>query len=229
MRILVAGGAGMVGSHLVDALIAGGHHVIVLDNFATGSPQNLAHLVGHDRLELVRADIVQPLEEIDRSLGSIDQIVHLASPASPVAYSRDPVATLMVNAQGTRRLLDLALAHRARFVLASTSEVYGDPKVTPQPESYWGNVNPIGPRACYDEGERFRESLVMTYGRVHGLDVRIARIFIHTGHDQRSTMGGSSPTFVCRPSEENRSRSTVMDARPARSATSTISSVVSLP
>lgn len=195
MTTLVAGGAGMVGSHLVDALIARDHQVIVLDNYTTGSPRNLAHLIGSSQLDLVNADIVQPLEGNSQSFGRVDQIYHLASPASPVAYARDPIATLLVNAEGTRRLLELARAHRTRFVLASTSEVYGDPQVTPQPESYWGNVNPIGPRACYDEGKRFAESLTMTYGRAHGLDVRIARIFNTYGPRSAVDDGRVIPNF----------------------------------
>lgn len=195
MTIVVAGGAGMLGSHLVDWLIARDHHVVVLDNFLTGSPANLAHLTGDERLRVIAADITDPLDELGRSIGPIDRIYHLASPASPIAYARNPIATLMVNAQGTRRLLDLALASDARFLLASTSEVYGDPEVSPQPETYWGNVNPIGPRACYDEGKRFAESLTTTYGRVHGLDVRIARIFNTYGPRSAIDDGRVIPNF----------------------------------
>lgn len=195
MNVLVAGGAGMVGSHLVDALIARGDHVHVLDNFATGSPRNLAHLAGNPRLALVAADITSPIPELATGDRQFDRIYHLASPASPVAYARDPIATLMVNALGTRHLLELALPHGARFLLASTSEVYGDPLVVPQPESYWGNVNPTGPRAPYDEGKRFAESLTMSYHRVYDLDVRIARIFNTYGPKSAVDDGRVIPNF----------------------------------
>jgi UDP-glucuronate decarboxylase len=193
MNVLVAGGAGMVGSHLVDALIDRGDRVHVLDNFATGSPRNLSHLVGSANLTLVDADITSPIPAIGTV--RLDRIYHLASPASPVAYARDPIATLMVNALGTRHLLELALQHGARFLLASTSEVYGDPLVVPQPESYWGNVNPTGPRAPYDEGKRFAEALTMSYRRVHELDVRIARIFNTYGPRSAVDDGRVIPNF----------------------------------
>jgi nucleoside-diphosphate-sugar epimerase len=195
MNVLVAGGAGMVGSHLVDALIARGDRVTVVDNFLTGSSRNLAHLRDNRLLALVNADITEPFDNGVLRDDLLDRIYHLASPASPVAYARDPIATLMVNAQGTRHLLELARAHEARFLLASTSEVYGDPLVVPQPESYWGNVNPIGPRASYDQGKRFAESLTMTYHRVHELDIRIARIFNAYGPRSAVDDGRVIPNF----------------------------------
>ena len=195
MNVLVAGGAGMVGSHLVDALIVRGDRVYVVDNFATGSPQNLAHLRENEHLVLVDADITEPFVNSELPWRNLDSIYHLASPASPVAYARDPIATLMVNALGTRRLLELARESTARFLLASTSEVYGDPLVVPQPESYWGNVNPIGPRACYDQGKRFAESLATSYHRVHGIDIRIARIFNTYGPRSAIDDGRVIPNF----------------------------------
>ncbi len=195
MNVLVAGGAGMVGSHLVDGLVARGDQIIVLDNYMTGSPRNLAHLAGVPGLRIVNTNITEPLTEAAADWGKIDQIFHLASPASPVAYAREPIATLMVNALGTKHLLDLAVAQGARFVLASTSEVYGDPLVSPQPETYWGNVNSVGPRACYDEGKRFAESLLVSYQRVYGLDVRIARIFNTYGPRSAVDDGRVIPNF----------------------------------
>lgn len=195
MNVLVAGGAGMVGSHLVDGLVARGDQIIVLDNYMTGSPRNLAHLAGVPGLRIVNTNITEPLTETAADWGKIDQIFHLASPASPVAYAREPIATLMVNALGTKHLLDLAVAQSARFVLASTSEVYGDPLVSPQPETYWGNVNSVGPRACYDEGKRFAESLLVSYQRVYGLDVRIARIFNTYGPRSAVDDGRVIPNF----------------------------------
>jgi len=195
MNVLVAGGAGMVGSHLVDSLVARGDQIIVLDNYMTGSPRNLVHLAGRPGFRLVNANITEQLTDIAADWGSIDQIFHLASPASPVAYAREPIATLMVNALGTKHLLDLAVAQGARFVLASTSEVYGDPLVSPQPETYWGNVNSVGPRACYDEGKRFAESLLVSYQRVYGLDMRIARIFNTYGPRSAVDDGRVIPNF----------------------------------
>lgn len=173
MRILVAGGAGFLGSHLVDALLARGDDVTVWDNFITGSADNLAHLRDTSGFTLVRHDITQPPPDA----GPLDQIYHLASPASPEGYRGHPIATHMTNALGTYHLLELARATGARFLFTSTSEAYGDPTEHPQRETYRGNVNPVGPRSCYDESKRFAESLTIEYWRTHGLDVRVARLF----------------------------------------------------
>jgi UDP-glucuronate decarboxylase len=170
-RILVTGGAGFVGSHLSARLIAEGAQVICLDNFFTGTRENVAPLLGHPRFELVRHDVEQPL-----SL-EVDEIYHLACPASPIHYQRNPVRTVRTAVQGTLNLLDVARESSARILIASTSEIYGDPAMHPQPEGYWGNVNPIGPRACYDEGKRCAEALAVSYARQYGTEVRIARIF----------------------------------------------------
>jgi nucleoside-diphosphate-sugar epimerase len=176
LRVLISGGSGFVGSHLVDALLARGDRVTVVDNFLTGRRQNLGHAIGDPRLTLIEADVVDP--RLPTILdGPYDRVFHLASPASPVGYRRYPLETLRVNSVGTDHLLVVARRDGARFVLASTSEVYGDPLVHPQDERYWGNVNSVGPRSCYDEGKRFAESLAVNYAEVHGDDVRIARIF----------------------------------------------------
>ncbi len=169
----MAGGAGFLGSHLCEALVARGDRVVCLDDLSTGRPENVAHLDGHPDFELVVADVSAgvPVE------GPVDAVCHLASPASPPAYLARPLETLAVGSEGTRRLLDLATEARARFVLASTSEVYGDPEVHPQPESYRGNVDPVGPRSVYDEAKRFAEALTMASRRARGTDVGIARIF----------------------------------------------------
>lgn len=171
LRILVTGGAGFVGSHLVDRLIERGDNVIVVDNFFTGRKDNLAHHLGNPRFELIRHDVVEPI------LLEVDQIYHLACPASPVHYKYNPVKTIKTNVVGTLNMLGLAKRVGARFLLTSTSEVYGDPLQHPQVETYWGNVNPIGVRSCYDEGKRTAETLAMDYHRGAGIEVRIARIF----------------------------------------------------
>ncbi|XP_020202365.1 UDP-glucuronic acid decarboxylase 1 [Cajanus cajan] len=171
LRIVVTGGAGFVGSHLVDKLIARGDDVIVIDNFFTGRKNNLVHLFGNPRFELIRHDVVEPI------LLEVDQIYHLACPASPVHYKYNPVKTIKTNVMGTLNMLGLAKRIGARFLLTSTSEVYGDPLEHPQKETYWGNVNPIGERSCYDEGKRTAETLAMDYHRGAGVEVRIARIF----------------------------------------------------
>lgn len=171
LRVVVTGGAGFVGSHLVDKLIGRGNDVIVIDNFFTGRKENLVHLFGNPRFELIRHDVVDPI------LLEVDQIYHLACPASPVHYKYNPVKTIKTNVMGTLNMLGLAKRIGARFLLTSTSEVYGDPLEHPQKETYWGNVNPIGERSCYDEGKRTAETLAMDYHRGAGVEVRIARIF----------------------------------------------------
>ena len=170
-RILVTGGGGFIGSHLVEALLAGGHDVICLDNFFTGCKANIAHLLREPRFELLRHDVVEPI------LLEVDQIYNLACPASPVHYQYNPVKTVKTNVLGTLNMLGLAKRVKARILQASTSEVYGDPQVHPQPESYWGHVNPIGLRSCYDEGKRLAETLMFDYHRSNGVDIRVARIF----------------------------------------------------
>lgn len=170
-RILVTGGAGFLGSHLCDRLIADGARVICLDNLYTGSLANIAHLRGHERFEFVEHDVIEPYSF------EVDQIYNLACPASPPHYQRDPIFTMKTSVFGAINALELAKRTGARVFQASTSEVYGDPKVHPQPESYWGHVNPIGVRSCYDEGKRAAETLFFDYQRVHGVDIRVARIF----------------------------------------------------
>lgn len=170
-RILVTGGAGFLGSHLCERLVGQGHEVVCLDNFFTGTRENVASLLNHPRFELHRHDVQQPLTM------EVDQIFHLACPASPVHYQRNPVRTIRTSVEGTLNMLDVARECGARMMISSTSEVYGDPAVHPQKEDYWGNVNPIGPRACYDEGKRCAEALAVSYASQYGTQVRIARIF----------------------------------------------------
>ena len=170
-RILVTGGAGFIGSHLVEHLLGRDHDILCLDNYFTGSKVNLLHLRDHPRLEMIRHDVVNPI------MLEVDQVYHLACPASPVHYQYNPVKTIKTNVMGTLNMLGLAKRVKARILLASTSEIYGDPQVHPQPEGYWGNVNPIGIRSCYDEGKRVAETLMMDYHRQNGVDTRIARIF----------------------------------------------------
>jgi UDP-glucuronate decarboxylase len=171
MRILVTGGAGFIGSHLIDRLMADGHEVICLDNFYTGTKLNISKWFGNPNFESIRHDITEPIRL------EVDQIYHLACPASPIHYQSNPIKTTKVSFLGTSNMLGLAKRIRAKFLLASTSEVYGDPTVHPQPEEYFGNVNPIGVRACYDEGKRVAETLCFDYHRQHQLDIRVARIF----------------------------------------------------
>jgi nucleoside-diphosphate-sugar epimerase len=173
MRVLLTGAAGFLGSHLAERLLKEGCEVIGVDNLSTGQRRNLDRLLAHPGFHFLQADVTRPLEVE----GPLDWVLHFASPASPPRYLKLPIATLLVNAEGTRHLLDLALRKGARFFLASTSEVYGDPLVHPQPESYWGNVNPIGPRSIYDEGKRYAEALTTAYYRAYGVPVRIVRIF----------------------------------------------------
>ena len=172
MRVLITGAAGFLGSHLCDRFRQEGHSVVAMDNYITGTPENLAHLLG-DGFELVQHDVT----EYVHVSGELDGVLHFASPASPTDYLELPIQTLKVGSLGTHKVIGLAKAKNARFLLASTSEVYGDPLVHPQPESYWGNVNPIGPRGVYDEAKRFAEALTMAYRRAHGVDTRIVRIF----------------------------------------------------
>jgi dTDP-glucose 4,6-dehydratase len=192
MRILITGGAGFLGSHLSDLLIAKGHHVVCMDNLITGRPENIAHLMGHERFRFIKYNVCDYLH-ID---GPLDAILHFASPASPQDYLELPIATLKVGALGTHKALGLAKAKQARFLLASTSEVYGDPLVNPQPESYWGNVNPISPRGVYDEAKRFAEAITMAYHRYHGLDTRIVRIFNTFGPRMRPHDGRVVSNFI---------------------------------
>jgi UDP-glucuronate decarboxylase len=170
-RILVTGGAGFLGSHLIDRLLTDGHDVICVDNFFTGRKQNIEHLIGHPRFELMRHDVTLPL------FVEVDEIYNLACPASPVHYQRDPVQTTKTSVHGAINMLGLAKRLECRIFQASTSEVYGDPSVHPQTEAYWGNVNPVGPRACYDEGKRCAETLFFDYHRQHNLEIKVGRIF----------------------------------------------------
>ncbi len=172
-RALVTGGAGFLGSHLCDRLLQAGYAVVCIDNLITGSLENVAHLFGQERFRFIKHDVTEYLYVE----GPLDAVLHFASPASPVDYLRLPIQTLKVGSLGTHKALGLAKAKGARFLLASTSEVYGDPQVHPQPEAYWGHVNPVGPRGVYDEAKRFAEALTMAYHRAHGVDTRIARIF----------------------------------------------------
>src|SRR2546428_3271771 len=192
MRVLVTGGAGFLGSHLCDALLALGHHVVCIDNFITGRPENVSHLMGQERFMFVKHNVCDFLH-VD---GPLDAVLHFASPASPQDYLEFPIATLKVGALGTHKALGLAKAKDARFLLASTSEVYGDPLVNPQPESYWGNVNPISPRGVYDEAKRFGEAMTMAYHRYHGVDTAIVRIFNTYGPRMRIRDGRAIPTFL---------------------------------
>ena len=192
MRILVTGAAGFLGSHLCDRLLADGHRVIGMDNYITGTPANLAHLTHHAAFQFVRHDVTTFIE-VD---GPLDGVMHFASPASPVDYLELPIQTLKVGSLGTHKALGLALAKRARFLLASTSEVYGDPLVHPQPEAYWGNVNPVGPRGVYDEAKRYAEALTMAYHRFHEVDTRIVRIFNTYGPRMRLRDGRVVPNFI---------------------------------
>jgi dTDP-glucose 4,6-dehydratase len=191
-RVVITGGAGFVGSHLCDALIARGDEVVAVDNFISGRPQNVAHLETERRFELIEADVSADLPVT----GSVDAVLHFASPASPFEYLAHPIETLDVGSLGTRRALDLARAHGARLLLASTSEIYGEPHVHPQVESYWGNVNPVGPRAVYDEAKRFSETLTMTYHREFGVDVGIVRIFNTYGPRLRPADGRVVSNFL---------------------------------
>jgi dTDP-glucose 4,6-dehydratase len=192
MRILITGGAGFLGSHLCDRFLSEGHSVIAMDNLITGSVRNIEHLAGNERFRFIKQDVTEYLY-VD---GPLDAVLHLASPASPVDYLEYPIQTLKVGALGTHKTLGLALSKKAKFLLASTSEVYGDPQVHPQSEGYWGHVNPIGPRGVYDEAKRFAEALTMAYHRYHKLDTRIARIFNTYGPRMRLDDGRVVPNFI---------------------------------
>ena len=192
MRVVVTGGAGFLGSHLCEQLIRREHEVVAVDNFLTGNPDNVAHLLSEPGFSLVRADVTNYLFVS----GPVDAILHFASPASPLDYLRLPIATLKVGSIGTLHALGLAKDKGARLVLASTSEVYGDPQVHPQPEDYWGHVNPVGPRGVYDEAKRFGEALTIAYRETHGVDTAIVRIFNTFGPRMRPHDGRAIPNFI---------------------------------
>src|SRR5213080_4001276 len=192
MRAVITGGAGFLGSHLCQRLIGLEHEVTCIDNLIMGSMDNVAHLMGHERFTFVKYNVCDYLHVA----GPLDAVMHFASPASPQDYLEFPIATLKVGALGTHKALGLAKAKNARFLLASTSEVYGDPLVSPQAEDYWGNVNPVGPRGVYDEAKRFAEAITMAYHRTHGVDTRIARIFNSFGPSMRIEDGRAIPAFI---------------------------------
>ena len=192
MRILLTGGAGFLGSNLCDLLIGEGHKVVCMDNLITGKKDNIKHLLDNDNFEFIEHDVT---EFIDVK-GEIDYVLHFASPASPVDYLKYPIKTLKVGSLGTHNALGVARKQRAKFLIASTSEVYGDPLVNPQPETYWGNVNPIGPRGVYDEAKRFAEAITLAYHRSHGIDTKIVRIFNTYGPRMRDHDGRAIPNFI---------------------------------
>ena len=192
MRVLITGAAGFLGSHLTDRFLAEGHDVVGVDNFLTGSPDNIAHLLGNEHFEFIQHDVTNFIYVP----GPLDGVLHFASPASPVDYLNFPIQTLKVGSLGSHKALGLAKAKGARFLLASTSEVYGDPQVHPQPESYWGHVNPVGPRGVYDEAKRFAEAMTMAYRRFHQVDTRIVRIFNTYGPRMRQHDGRVVSNFV---------------------------------
>ena len=192
MRAVVTGGAGFLGSYLCERLLADGWQVVCVDNLVTGEAANIAHLRGHKSFESLQHNVSEPLY----MEGPVDAVLHFASPASPVDYADHPIATLKVGTLGTHNMLGLARAKGATFFLASTSEVYGDPKVHPQPETYWGNVNPVGPRAVYDEAKRAAEAFTMAYHRAHGMNTRIVRIFNSYGPRMRTNDGRAVPNFL---------------------------------
>ncbi len=192
MRILLTGGAGFLGSHLAERLLGDGHKVICMDNLITGKKENISHLPASGDFEFVKHDVSKFIMVDEK----IDYVVHFASPASPEDYLKHPIKTLKVGSLGTHNALGVAKEHNAKFFLASTSEVYGDPLVNPQPETYWGNVNPVGPRGCYDEAKRFAEAITLAYHRAQGIDTRIARIFNTYGERMRHHDGRVVPNFI---------------------------------
>lgn len=192
MRIFITGGAGFIGSHLCDYFLARGHQVVAMDNFITGSPDNIAHLKSDSRFEFIEQDVTKFINVP----GPVDAVMHFASPASPKSYLDFPIQTMKVGALGTHNALGVARSKKARFLLASTSEIYGDPLVHPQTETYWGNVNPIGPRGVYDEAKRFAEALTLAYQREHGMETRIVRIFNTYGPRNMLDDGRVVPNFI---------------------------------
>jgi dTDP-glucose 4,6-dehydratase len=214
LRVLITGAAGFLGSHLSERFLAEGYEVVGLDNFITSSPDNISHLLSDDRFSFVQHDVT----EFIYVAGELDGVLHFASPASPADYLNLPIQTLKVGSLGTHKALGLAKAKTARFLLASTSEVYGDPTVHPQPESYWGNVNPVGPRGVYDEAKRFAEALTMAYHRYHGVDTRIVRIFNTYGPRMRPDDGRVISNFIVQ-ALRGQPLSTGTAARRDRSAT----------
>jgi len=191
-RALITGGAGFLGSHLCDLFLARGHEVICMDNFITGNPANVGHLFGHDGFTFIKHDVTTYIH-VD---GPLDYVLHFASPASPIDYLEKPIQTLKVGSLGTHKTLGVAKDKKARYLIASTSEVYGDPLVHPQKEDYWGNVNPVGPRGVYDEAKRFAEAMTMAYQRFHGVETRIVRIFNTYGERMRVNDGRVVPAFI---------------------------------
>lgn len=191
-RVLITGGAGFLGSHLCDKFIGEGYEVVCMDNLITGSPENIAHLIGNPQFRFIHHDVTNFMF-VD---GKLDYILHFASPASPIDYLKFPIQTLKVGSLGTHKALGLAKAKNARFLLASTSEVYGDPLIHPQQEEYWGNVNPVGIRGVYDEAKRFAEAMTMAYNRYHGVETRIVRIFNTYGERMRINDGRAIPAFM---------------------------------
>ena len=191
-RVLITGGAGFLGSHLCERFLGEGYEVICMDNLITGDVKNVEHLFGDPAFHFERRDVTEYVHVV----GKLDAILHFASPASPIDYLELPIQTLKVGSLGTHKVLGLARAKGARFLLASTSEVYGDPLVHPQPESYWGNVNPVGPRGVYDEAKRFAEAMTMAYHRYHGVDTKIVRIFNTYGPRMRLNDGRVVPAFI---------------------------------
>ncbi len=192
MRILITGGAGFLGSHLCDRFLAEGHFVLAVDNLITGNTDNIAHLMGNERFTFVKHNVINYIYV----QGNLDAVLHFASPASPNDYLEHPIHTLKVGSLGTLNAIGLAKSKKARFLLASTSEVYGDPQINPQTEEYWGHVNPIGPRGVYDEAKRFAEAMTMAYHRYHGLETRIVRIFNTYGPRMRLNDGRVVPNFI---------------------------------
>ncbi|MBW7898765.1 UDP-glucuronate decarboxylase [Candidatus Brocadiaceae bacterium B188] len=193
MRTIITGGAGFIGSHLCDYLIEKGHEVVCIDNLLTGKMDNIVHVIGNCQFRFIKHNVSDYIY-VD---GQVDNVLHFASPASPSDYLEFPIQTLKVGSLGTLHSLGLAKAKRARFLLASTSEVYGDPQIHPQPENYWGHVNPVGPRGVYDEAKRFAEAMTMAYHRFHGIDTRIVRIFNTYGPRMRVNDGRALPNFMC--------------------------------